>query len=135
METAQKSSWIHAFTILQNTDKNFFFLKKKTLFALGGSPTPHPISSQTSFLYVNLVAMGPVHLSPVTWPQALRYWYSLTPLMHIVAQLRPIDLHNDFKAKYQRVVSFWVPVNYPSLNELVSMPGPRRTPTQFRFTP
>jgi hypothetical protein len=21
-------------------------------------------------LYVNLVAMGPVHLSPVTWPQA-----------------------------------------------------------------
>ncbi len=48
----------------------------------------------TSFLYVNLVAMGPVHLSPVTWPQALRYWYSLTPLMHIVTQLRPIDLHN-----------------------------------------
>ncbi len=41
--------------------------------------------------------------------------------MHIVAQLRPIDLHN-FQAKYQRVVSFWVPVNYPSLNELVSMP-------------
>ncbi len=37
-------------------------------------------------------------------------------LMHIVAQLRPIDLHN-FQAKYQRVVSFWVPVNYPSLNE------------------
>ncbi len=27
--------------------------------------------------------MGPVHLSPVTWPLALRYWYSLTPLMHI----------------------------------------------------
>jgi hypothetical protein len=45
-------------------------------------------------LYVNLVAMGPVHLSPVTWPQALRYWYSLTPLMHIVAQLRSVDLHN-----------------------------------------
>ncbi len=41
--------------------------------------------------------------------------------MHIVAQLRPIDLHN-FQAKYQWVVSFWVPVNYPSLNELVSMP-------------
>jgi hypothetical protein len=38
--------------------------------------------------------------------------------MHIVAHLCPIDLHN-FKAKYQRVVSFWVPVNYPSLNELV----------------
>ncbi len=32
-----------------------------------------------------------------------------------------MDLHN-FQAKYQRVVSFWVPVNYPSLNELVSMP-------------
>ncbi len=41
--------------------------------------------------------------------------------MHIVAQLRPIDLHN-FQAKYQRVVSFWVPLNYPSLNKLVSMP-------------
>jgi hypothetical protein len=36
--------------------------------------------------------------------------------MHIVAQLRPIDLHN-FQAKYQRVVSFWVPVNYPFFNE------------------
>jgi hypothetical protein len=82
--------------------------------------------------------MGPVHLSPVTWPQALRYWYSLTSLMHIVAQLRPIDLHN-FQAKYQRVVSFWVPVDYPSLNELVSMPELWRIPTQFhnlykRFT-
>jgi hypothetical protein len=63
----------------------FFFL---TLFALGGSPTPHPISSRPHF------CMGPVHLSPVTWPQALRCWYSLTPLIHIVAQLRPIDLHN-----------------------------------------
>jgi hypothetical protein len=41
--------------------------------------------------------------------------------MHIVAQLRSIDLHN-FQAKYQRVVSFWVPVNYPFLNELVLMP-------------
>ena len=41
--------------------------------------------------------------------------------MHIVAQLRPIDFHN-FQAKYQRVVSFWVPLNYPSLNKLVSMP-------------
>ncbi len=41
--------------------------------------------------------------------------------MHIVSQLRPIDVHN-FQVKYQRVVSFWVPVNYPSLNELVSMP-------------
>ncbi len=45
----------------------FFFL---IVFALGGSPTPHPISSRPHFLYVNLVAMGPVHLSPVTWPQA-----------------------------------------------------------------
>ena len=54
--------------------------------------------------------------------------------MHIVAQLRPIDLHN-FQAKYQRVVSFWVPVDYPSLNELVSMPGLWRIPTQFRLPP
>jgi hypothetical protein len=37
--------------------------------------------------------------------------------MHIVAQLRPIDLHN-FQAKYQRVVSFWVSVNYPALKNL-----------------
>jgi hypothetical protein len=65
----------------------FFFLN---VFALGGSPTPHPFPPDL-ILYVNLVAMGPVHLSPVTWPQALRYWYSLTPLMHIVAQLHPID--------------------------------------------
>ena len=54
--------------------------------------------------------------------------------MHIVTQLRPIDLHN-FQAKYQRVVSFWVPVNYPSLNELVSMPELRCIPTQFCFPP
>jgi hypothetical protein len=54
--------------------------------------------------------------------------------MHIVAQLRPIDLHN-FQANYQRVVSFWVPVNYPSLNELVSMPGLWRIPIQFRLPP
>jgi hypothetical protein len=65
-----------------------FFLK--IVFALGGSPTPHPISSRPNFC----MYMGPVHLSPVTWPQALRYWYSLTLLMHIVAQLHPIDLHN-----------------------------------------
>jgi hypothetical protein len=57
-------------------------------------PRPHIPFPPDLILYVNLVAMGPVYLSPVTWPQALRYWYSLTPLMHIVAQLRPIDLHN-----------------------------------------
>jgi hypothetical protein len=67
----------------------FYFI----VFALGGS-RPHIPFPPDLILYVNLVAMGPVHLSPVTWPQALRYWYSLTPLMHIVAQLRPIDLHN-----------------------------------------
>jgi hypothetical protein len=59
--------------------------------------------------------------------------------MHIVAQLRPIDLHN-FQAKYQRVpgsqfFSFWVPVNYPYLNELVSMPELQSIPTQFRLPP
>ncbi len=57
-------------------------------------PRPHIPFPPKLILYVNLVAMGPVHLSPVTWPLALQYWYSLTPLMHIVAQLRPIDLHN-----------------------------------------
>jgi hypothetical protein len=55
-------------------------------------------------------------------------------VMHIVAQLRSIDLLN-FQAKYQRVVSFWVPVNYTSLNELVSMPELERIPTQFRLPP
>jgi hypothetical protein len=54
--------------------------------------------------------------------------------MHIVTQLRPIGLHN-FQAKYQRVVSFWVPVNYPSLNELDSMPELRCIPTQFHLPP
>ena len=69
----------------------FFFLN---FVCVGRVPDPTSHFLPTSFLYVNLVAMGPVHLSPVTWPQAIWYWYSLTPLMHIVAQLRPIDLHN-----------------------------------------
>jgi hypothetical protein len=69
---------------------NFFFF----LFLRWAVPRPHIPFPPDLILYVNLVAMGPVHLSPVTWPQALQYWYSLTPLMHIVAQLRPIDLHN-----------------------------------------
>jgi hypothetical protein len=64
------------------------------LFLHWPGPRPHIPFPPELILYVNLVAMGPVHLSPVTWPQAFRYWYSLTPLMHIVAQLRPIDLHN-----------------------------------------
>jgi len=100
----------------------FFSLDIQIFVCVGRVPDPTSHFPPDLILYVNLVAMGPVHLSPVTWPQALRYWYSLTSLMHIVAQLRPIDLHN-FQAKYQRVVSFWVPVDYPSLNELVSMPG------------
>jgi hypothetical protein len=69
----------------------FFFFK---LFLRWAGPRPHIPFPPDLILYVNFVAMGPVHLSPVTWPQALRYWYSLTPLMHIVAQLQPIDLHN-----------------------------------------
>jgi hypothetical protein len=71
--------------------RNFFFLKL-CLHWVG--PRLHIPFPPDLILYVNLVAMGPVHLSPVTWPLALRYWYSLTPLMHIVAQLRPIALHN-----------------------------------------
>jgi hypothetical protein len=75
-----------------------WILQKKNFFlnfvCVGRVPDPTSHFLPTSFLYVNLVAMGPVHLSPVTWPQALRYWYSLTPLMHIVPQLRPIGLHN-----------------------------------------
>jgi hypothetical protein len=101
----------------------------KIVFALGGSPTSHPISYRPHFV-CKFSRHG--SSSPVTWPQALRYWYSLTLLMHIVAQLRPIDLHN-FLGLYQRVVSFWVPVNYPSLNEVVSMPGLWRIPSQFRL--
>jgi hypothetical protein len=63
-----------------------------------------------------------------TWaPKHYGIGIPLTLLMHIVAQLRPIDLHN-FQARYQRVVSLWVPVNYPSLNELVSMPELERKP-------
>jgi hypothetical protein len=54
--------------------------------------------------------------------------------MHKVEKLRPLDLHN-FQAKYQRVVSFWVPVNYLSLNELVSMLELERIPSQFRLPP
>ncbi len=72
---------------------DFFFL---FLFLRWAGPRPHIPFPPDLILYVNLFAMGPVHLSPVTWPQALRYWYSLTPLMRIVAQLRPIDLHNFF---------------------------------------
>ncbi len=105
------------------------------MFLRWAGPRPHiPIPPDLIFLYVNLIAMGPAHLSPVTWPQSLRYWYSLTPLMHIVTQLRPIDLHN-FLGQIPESSQFWVPVNCPSLNELVSMPGLWRIPTQFRLPP
>jgi len=77
---------------------NFLYRNEPNLFLkfVCVGQVPHPTSHfpPDLILYVNLVAMGPVHLSPVTWPQALQYWYSLTPLMHIVAQLHPIDLHN-----------------------------------------
>jgi hypothetical protein len=56
------------------------------VFALGGSPTPHPISSRPHFVckFSYHGSSSPVtsHLAP-----------SIT-LMHIVAQLRPIDLLN-----------------------------------------
>ncbi len=74
-------------------DLNLFFVFLLIVLRWSG-PRPHISFPPDLILYVNLIAMGPVHLSPVTWPQALRYWYSLTPLMHIVAQLGPIDLHN-----------------------------------------
>ncbi len=63
----------------------FFFFEK--FVCVGRVPDPTSHFPPDLILYVNLVAMGPVHLSPVTWPQALQYWYSLTSLMHIVAQL------------------------------------------------
>ncbi len=78
----------------KNTWREIFFFFFLNFVCVGRVLDPTPLFLWTSFLYLNLVAMGPVHLSPVTWPQALRYWYSLTPLMHTVAQLRPIDLHN-----------------------------------------
>jgi hypothetical protein len=75
----------------RNKNKIYIFFY---IFLRWAGPQTHIPFPTDLILYVNLVAMGPVHLSPVTWPQALRYWYSLIPLMHIVAQLRPIDLHN-----------------------------------------
>ncbi len=80
-------------TVSLSLFKHYFFFFLKLCLRWAG-PRPHIPFPPDLILYVNLVAMGPVHLSPVTWPLALRYWYSLTPLMHIVAQLRPIDLHN-----------------------------------------
>jgi hypothetical protein len=44
----------------------FFFL----FFLRWAGPRPHIPYSPDLILSVNLVAMGPVHLSPVTWPQA-----------------------------------------------------------------
>jgi hypothetical protein len=45
-------------------------------------------------------------------------WYFLTLLMHIVAELRSIE----FSGQLPESNNFLrVPVNYPSLNELVSM--------------
>ncbi len=40
------------------------------LFLRWAGPRPHIPFPPDLILYVNLVAMGPVHLSPVTWPQA-----------------------------------------------------------------
>ncbi len=70
-----------------------------------------------SFLRVQLIIQG----------TSFRYRYSLTLLMHIVAQNRPIDLHN-FSGLIPENSHFWVPVKYPSLNELVSMPELRQIP-------
>jgi hypothetical protein len=44
------------------------------LFLRWAGPRCHIPFPPDLILYVNLVAMGPVHLSPVTWSQALRYW-------------------------------------------------------------
>jgi hypothetical protein len=66
-------------------------IQKKPIPDPGVKKAPDPGSGPATLKFSR---HGPVHLSPVTWPQAIRYWYSLTPLMHIVAQLRPIDLHN-----------------------------------------
>jgi hypothetical protein len=66
-------------------------IQKKPIPDPGVKKAPDPGSGPATLKFSR---HGPVHLSPVTWPQAIRYWYSLTPLMHIVAQLRPIDLHS-----------------------------------------
>ncbi len=100
---------------------------KKNFVCIGRVTDPTSHFLPTSFLYVNLVAMSPVHLSPVTWPQALRYWYSLTPLMHIVAQLRSIDLHN-FSGQISESSQFLGASKIPLLEWTSLNSG-------FRFTP
>jgi hypothetical protein len=56
---------------MQHPQENLFCFFKLCLHWAG--PRPHIPFPPELILYVNLVAMGPVHLSPVTWPQALRY--------------------------------------------------------------
>jgi hypothetical protein len=53
------------------------FLKNK-LFLRWAGPRPNIPFPPDLILYVNLVAMGPVHLSPVTWPQASLYMETST---------------------------------------------------------
>jgi hypothetical protein len=54
------------------------------LFVQGGSPTPHPFSSQPRFVCkFSRQRSNEVFLRP--WPPGLQYWISLTSLMHIVA--------------------------------------------------
>jgi hypothetical protein len=50
--------------------------------------------------------------------------------MYIVAELRSIEFSGQLPESNNFL---WVPVNYPSLNELVSMLELRCTPTQFRL--
>ncbi len=63
------------FSSIMNTkyDPILFFL----MFLRWAGPRPHIPFPPDLILYVNLVAMGPVHLSPVTWPQAYSIGFPL----------------------------------------------------------
>jgi hypothetical protein len=71
-----KSLWKSVTDVLEKVVlvRSFFFFFFK-LFLRWAGPRPHIPFPPDLILYVNLVAMGPVHLSPVTWPQAFRSWY------------------------------------------------------------
>jgi hypothetical protein len=102
----------------------FFFF-----FCVGRMPDPTSHFPPDLILYVNLVAM--VDNLSVLRPGSPSITVLVLPDF---AASYTVDLHN-FRAKYQRFFSFWVPVNYPSLNELVSIPELQCIPTQFRLPP
>jgi hypothetical protein len=115
------SNWFarNVFISVPTCSQGFFFLNN--CFVLDGYPTPHPISSRPHFVckFSRQGSSSPVtsHLSPsitvLVFPDFADAYSRTTASYRLTQLFRPNT----------RVVSFWVPVNYPSLNELVSMPG------------